>query len=298
MDEVMRWSQATIDWTKGDPTKGNLVVGSPLAVAMAGRGLARNWFGHAGRHEDLNDAVAFAEQTREPLILAMVMSWKYGMGLWNRVFRADDAVARAFESALQTVEALGDDYAVVMMQNLLAGALLIRRAEGDRDRGRELLVQTRNVAIQQQYLGSELPLLDVYVALEQARDGDSDGAIAELRKSVADMTARGQVRYYIPAVGAFVETLLDRGTDTDLAEAENVVARLASASAEGSVIRDIWLLRARAAGAGHRRQRRLRRPSRPLSRDGDRSRLRGPHGLGRGDALTSWGPRSRRPGDR
>ena len=176
----------------------------------------------------------------------MVMSWKYGMGLWNQVFRADDAVARATESALQTVEALGDDYAVVMMQNLLAGALLIRRAEGDRDRGRELLVQTRNVAIQQQYLGSELPLLNVYVALEQAGDGDSDGAIVLLRKSLEVMVARGQVAYYIPTAGLFVEILLDRGDDHDMAEAEAAINTLETAPAEGSVIRDIWVLRLRA----------------------------------------------------
>jgi hypothetical protein len=44
-----------------------------------------------------------------------------------------------------------------------------------------------------------------------------------------------------------VETLLDRGTDGDVAEAEAAIERLASAPAdEGLVIRDIWLLRSRA----------------------------------------------------
>jgi hypothetical protein len=43
------------------------------------------------------------------------------------------------------------------------------------------------------------------------------------------------------------ETLLDRGTDDDVAEAEGVIERSASAPAdEGLVIRDIWLLRLRA----------------------------------------------------
>ena len=42
---------------------------------------------------------------------------------------------------------------------------------------------------------------------------------------------------------ALVETLLDRGTDDDLAEAD-AIERLAAAPAdEGLVIRDIWLLR-------------------------------------------------------
>jgi len=246
MDEVMRWSQATVEWAKGDPTKGNLIVGSPLAVASAMRGLARTWFGHTGWREDLDDAVTFAEQTREPLVLAMVLSWKYGMGLWNRTLHPDDAAIRTIESALQTVEASGDDYAVVMVRNLLACVLLIRSGEGDRDRGLELMTQTRDVAVQQQYLGSELSNFEVYFGLEKARGGDRDGAIPMLRKAVDDMTARGQVGYYIPAVGALVETLLDRRTDGDVAEAEAAIARLDSAPAEGSAIRDIWLLRMRA----------------------------------------------------
>jgi hypothetical protein len=50
-----------------------------------------------------------------------------------------------------------------------------------------------------------------------------------------------------PATGVLVETLLDRGTDADVAEAEAAIERLASAPAdEGLAIRDIWLLRLRA----------------------------------------------------
>jgi hypothetical protein len=46
---------------------------------------------------------------------------------------------------------------------------------------------------------------------------------------------------------ALVETLLDRGTDDDLAEADAAIERLAAAPAdEGLVIREIWLLRLRA----------------------------------------------------
>jgi hypothetical protein len=44
-----------------------------------------------------------------------------------------------------------------------------------------------------------------------------------------------------------VETLLERGTEGDVAEAEAAIERLAAAPAyEGLVIRDIWLLRMRA----------------------------------------------------
>ena len=35
MAEVLRWSQTAIDLADGDPTKGNFIIGSPLAVAFA-----------------------------------------------------------------------------------------------------------------------------------------------------------------------------------------------------------------------------------------------------------------------
>jgi hypothetical protein len=50
-----------------------------------------------------------------------------------------------------------------------------------------------------------------------------------------------------PATGVLVETLLDRGTDADVVEAEAAMERLAAAPADdGLVMRDIWLLRMRA----------------------------------------------------
>ena len=60
------------------------------------------------------------------------------------------------------------------------------------------------------------------------------------------MTAWGQLGYYIPAYGILVDTLLARGESGDLAEADAAIARLQAAPAEGSVIRDIWVLRMRA----------------------------------------------------
>ena len=47
--------------------------------------------------------------------------------------------------------------------------------------------------------------------------------------------------------GVLVETLLDRGAESDVAEAEAAIERLADApSDEGLDVRDIWLLRLRA----------------------------------------------------
>ena len=44
--EILRWSQTVIDLAAGDPTKGaGFGMGSPLAIAVAFRGVARWWLG-------------------------------------------------------------------------------------------------------------------------------------------------------------------------------------------------------------------------------------------------------------
>ena len=247
MTEVLRWAEATIDWADGDPTKGGkLIVASPLAVALALRGFVRSWFGRPGWRRDLGDALAFAEQSADPLTLAMAVAWTYSMGTYNGVLRADDIAVRTTESARHTAEAFGDDYAVTVLKWLLGSILLLRRAEGDRRRGLELLTPLRDMWVRQRYQLSELPLLELYIGREQASCGDLDDGLAVIRKSVEDLCTRGHVGYYIPATGVLVETLLDRGANRDLAEAEAAIAGLASAPVDGSAIRDIWLLRLRA----------------------------------------------------
>ena len=69
-----------------------------------------------------------------------------------------------------------------------------------------------------------------------------------MRAAVDHMVREGQLLGWgVPATGVLVETLLDRGAEGDVAEAEAAIDRLAAAPAdEGLVIRDIWLLRLRA----------------------------------------------------
>ena len=65
--------------------------------------------------------------------------------------------------------------------------------------------------------------------------------------AIEDLFRSGQLGYCVPATGVLVETLLERGANGDVTEAEAAIARLAAAQGdEGRVIRDIWLLRMRA----------------------------------------------------
>jgi hypothetical protein len=95
---------------------------------------------------------------------------------------------------------------------------------------------------------AEVPLVEVYAARERARRGDRDDAIPVMRAAVDHLFREGQLLGWgVPATGVLVETLLDRGADADVAEAEAAITRLAAAPTDdGLVIREIWLLRLRA----------------------------------------------------
>ena len=102
--EILRWSQTVIDLAGGDPAKGaGFGMGSPLAVALAFRGVARWWLGRPGWRQDLHDAVAMARHS-DPTTLAVVVAWTYGLAMHYGVLRADDSAVRASEEAVQTAQ--------------------------------------------------------------------------------------------------------------------------------------------------------------------------------------------------
>ena len=57
LSDVLRWSQAVVEMAGGDPTKGNLIIDSPLALALAWRGIAKASFGRPGWRDDFDLAV-------------------------------------------------------------------------------------------------------------------------------------------------------------------------------------------------------------------------------------------------
>ena len=143
------------------------------------------------------------------------------------------------------------------------------------------------------HLLCHLPAINVYLARETARRGDRDDATPLMRSAVNHLVRQGQLLGWgVPATGVLVETLLDRGTESDVVEAEAAIERLATAPAEeGLVIREIWLLRLRALLArAHGDAAAYCEFQGSLPRHGDLARLRGAHGMGRGDAMTGAAP--------
>ena len=244
--DVLRWSQTVIDWADGDPTKGNLIVGSPLAMALMWRGVARFWLGRDGWREDLDDAVAMA-QNSDPATHALVVYGKHGYATTLGVLLADDTAVRELDNTLQIAERSGDDTALGLARYILGIALAQRDGAADHQRGLEMLAQVRDMCQHGRFYRSELPGLEGVDALERARRGDRDGAIPVFRKLLNGFVETEQLAYIAAFTAYLVELLLDRGTEADVAEAQSAIDRAAKLPPdEGLVLRDITLLRPRA----------------------------------------------------
>ena len=244
--DTLRLSQTVIDLADGDPTKGNIVFGSPLAVALATRGTALWALGRAGWREDYGRALAMARGA-DPMSHAVVIAFAHRFAIWAGVLLADDAVLRDIEEALQVAERSGDDLALSLARVTLGFALVHRGSPAERERGLAVLGQVRDMCLNGGFYLFVLPVIDVWAARERARCGDRDGAIPQMRAAIDDLFRSGQLGSCVPATGLLVETLLERGANGDVTEAEAAIARLAAAQGDdGLVLHDIWLLRMRA----------------------------------------------------
>jgi hypothetical protein len=245
--EVLRWSQRVIDLADGDPSKGDLIIGSPLAYAFTMRAMARYCLGRPGWRDDLRHSLTMARST-DPVSYAAVVALSYVGGIPFGVLRPDDSAVREIEEALRIVERSGDDFAVAITRATLGFALVHRHTAAERDRGQQLLAEAGDVFVRRGFCLGELPAAEVYLARERARRGDRDEAIPLMRAAVDHLFREEWLLWWGPAAtGVLVETLLDSGADGDVAEAEAAIIRLADAPADDElVIRDIWLLRSRA----------------------------------------------------
>jgi class 3 adenylate cyclase len=245
--DLLRWSQRVIDLADGDPSKGNFIVGSPLAFAFALRAMGRYCLGRPGWRDDMRHGLVMA-RSADPASYATAVALVYVGGIPFGVLTADDRAVREIEDALQLAERSGDDFQLAQGRGTLGIALVHRHTAAERGRGQQLLAEVGEMLLRRGFFLAELPIVNVYAARERARRGDRDEAIALMRAAVDHLFREGQLLLWgTAATGVLVETLLDRGTDGDVAEAEAAIDRLAAAPADdGLVIREIWLLRLRA----------------------------------------------------
>ena len=252
--DALRWSQMVIDLADGDPSKGNFIIGSPLALAFTTRATARYCLGRPGWRDDLRHGLAMARST-DPMSYATVVAYAYTSGIPPGVLTPDDRAMREIEDALRIAEHSGDDVAFAIARMTLGIALVHRRTNTERDRGQQVLAEVSEVFLRRGFFLADLPIVEVCLARETARCGDRDGAIPLMRAAADGQFREGRLLgWSIPPTGVLVETLLDRGAESDLVEAEAAIERLAEAAIErlaaptddGFAVREIWLLRLRA----------------------------------------------------
>ena len=175
----------------------------------------------------------------------------------------------------------------------LGVALVHRESPAERERGLAVLGQVRDMCLQGRF----------YLFLLRGRRRVHRAGAGQVRRPRRCHTANARSRRRsvpmqdssgtcVPATGFLVETLLERGADGDVAEAEAAIDRLAAAPADdGLVIREIWLLRMRALLARAHGDDAAYRDYRDRYRAmATYAGLRGTHGVGRGDAMTTVHP--------
>jgi hypothetical protein len=245
--ELLRWSQTVIELTEGDPAIGaGFGIGSPLALALAFRGVAHWWLGRPGWRRDFGDALEMARNS-DATTLALVAGWCFG-GIFFGVLRADDSSLELCEEALQSAQAESGDIALLFAKYELGAVLLYRDNTADRSRGFELVVEACTWL--RERIPSLVPITEVWAARETFRRGDRDAAITVIRKAAQELPLSERPGYGVYAIAVLAEALLERGGQGDLAEAEAAIESLAQLRAdEGWVIRDIFVLRLNALAA-------------------------------------------------
>jgi hypothetical protein len=211
------------------------------------RAIGRYCVGRPGWRDDLRQGLDMGSST-DPISHAWVVTYGYLVGITFGVLIPDDRAVGEIEDALRIAERSVDDLALTWTRWTLGFALVHRQTAADHDRGQQLLTEVSEAFLGRAHNLGDLPIVNVYLARERARHGDRNEAIPLMRAAADHLFGEGQLLLWgVAATGVLVETLLDRASDADVAEAEAAIERLASAPADhGFAMRDIWLLRLRA----------------------------------------------------
>ena len=245
LTEVMRLSERIVADTEEGPHQGNVLIDSPLTVALMLRAAAGMCKGTPAWKDDVDQAVPMCSEF-EPGVRAALLLYVYGIGVANRLLRPDAEMLRESGEALRVAEERGDEFALALAR-FLRGLILVEREGPQRAEGFELLGQSRETALRDRVNQAALQQLKVERAKELARTGDLDAAVVRLRAVVEEQFRSDAVMFLGAGVTAFVESLLQSGSEADLSEAAGTIDRLAAVPTEPDfVLFDVALLRLRA----------------------------------------------------
>ena len=248
--EAYRLAQWAIDLVGDDPVKGRTAIigsGSPLAVSLLYRGLAGCSLGRPDWRNDMRSGIAMQRSVdAHGVMLPLLIGTVYARGILTGALLADDDAVRETAEAVRIAEERGDDVALEIA-HIAQGLVLSRRATvADRDVALELLRQARDAQVLQRNLVAAT-MADIRIAELTAEAGEVQGAIESARSIVDRLFENGEMFLRGVATAALVESLLRRGSDTDVQEAAAAIERLAAVPTDpGFVLNEIPLLRMRA----------------------------------------------------
>src|ERR1700742_1524841 len=245
MIESLRLADRLIDLADGDPTKGNLILGSPLSTAIAMRGHVKMCLGIEGWLDDAATSIAMAAPL-DSTSYVFALLWKYVASIPLGALPPDETAMRETAEALQIAEQTSDDF-ILGMGRLSRGLALVSRDGPQREAGLDLLTQTRHAAVAERFSLSALSIADPEFAMEKARVGDLDGAIDMVRAIVDGAYESGDMIWRGRATEVLAQLLLRRGSVGDQQNAQAAIDRLGAVPTDpGFVLHELALLRSRA----------------------------------------------------
>jgi hypothetical protein len=246
--EAYRLAQWCVDLVGDDPVKGRTaIIGSPLAVSLLYRGLVGCGLGRPDWRNDMRTGIAMQRSVdAHGVTLPVIISIAYSCCMLTGALLADDDAVRETAEAVRIAEEGGDDVGLEFALGA-QGLVFSRRATvAQRDVALESLRRARDAQVRQRSL-AQATMVDVRIVELTAERGDVQGAIESARRIVDQLFESGEMLSRGAATVALVESLLRRGSDTDLQEAAAAIERLAAVPTDpGFVLNEIPLLRLRA----------------------------------------------------
>jgi len=245
MIEAMRLADRALELADGDPAMGGIIVGSPLAVTVAMRGIAKSALGQPGWREDFDFAIEVARGF-DPLSRVLTKLFR-GIAMAYGALLPDGETLEESAIDLRVAEQSGDDFTLDNARLARGFMLMLDDDEQQRAHGLELLAVIRKAALAHRFTVSGMWFHDISFAFEKARAGRVDEAIAIADQAVDEVLGSGEKLWPGLATTALVEALLLRGRDSDLIRAKAAIDRLAAVPTDpGFVLHELPLLRLRA----------------------------------------------------
>jgi adenylate cyclase len=238
-----QWATRLIELADGDPTMGNLLIGSPLTLGYAFRALARMFRGDPGFAEDFDTALEIGRPVDTTCYAVTLMFATCCITVGAIV--ADENATRVADEAVVLAES--SDNIGLACALCVRGILLIHRGGADAEIGSDLLQRVREMSGTHRWSMTGVRIADVHLAIRKLQTGDLDGALGLIGPARENALQVGDQFWSCHATTVLVEALVQRGADADLQAADAAVERLQAMPVEPDFVwHEVPLLRMRA----------------------------------------------------